>query len=137
MMRLLKENMMRRHSRRGTVIVAVIVFVLIAEFAVLGLMINTSNDQYVAAERLSTIRAFYAAEGGMNMAIREMMLSSDEDGDGTIGAISDDGNHANDPTFGNGSVFVTATSTMAGTALSSLGSSAEAERLLSATVSTN
>ena len=34
------------------------------------------------------MQAFYAAEAGMNMAIREMMVGRDEDGDGVIGAVS-------------------------------------------------
>jgi len=43
----------------------------------------------------------------MNMSIREMVNDVDEYGDGTTGAISDDGNAANDSDLGNAQVLVT------------------------------
>ena len=41
------------------------------------------------------------------MSIREMMLPLDDDGDGTVGTISDDGDNGNDPTLGNAQFRVT------------------------------
>jgi hypothetical protein len=43
----------------------------------------------------------YAAEAGMNMAIRELMVDRDEDGDTYTGGISHDLNDATDPYLGN------------------------------------
>ena len=64
----------------------------------------------------------------MNMAIREMMNDADEDGDGAIGTISDDGNAATDPTFGQAQVLVTSAVAGPQTTLTSQGRAGEARR---------
>ena len=46
-------------------------------------------------KRVETTQGFYTAEAGMNMAIREMMNSTDEDGDGAVDTISDEATPAN------------------------------------------
>jgi hypothetical protein len=83
--------------RRGATVVAMISTMLVIALVLVGLVLGGARDQDLSIRRLETLRAFYAAEAGTNMAIREMMLSTDFDGDGTIGTISDDGNSANDP----------------------------------------
>src|SRR2546426_11128920 len=55
---------------------------------------------------LNASNAFYAAESGVEFALRELKVGSDLDGDGTIGSISDDGNSANDPGLGQGTFHV-------------------------------
>ncbi|MCX5691866.1 MAG: hypothetical protein NTV94_19085, partial [Planctomycetota bacterium] len=55
--------------------------------------------------RIESLRAFYAAEAGINMSVRELMAGSDEDGDGTIGSISNDGNSSNNPGLSGGATF--------------------------------
>ncbi len=101
-----RRSMSADVCRRGTVLVAIIALLLIAEVAILGLALNLSRQQHLAVDRLETVRAFYAAEAGMNMAMREVVLNSDEDGDGGIGSISDDGDAGTDPTFGLAGVSV-------------------------------
>ena len=50
-----------------------------------------------------------ATEAGLAMSLREVMVGADEDGDGTIGTISDDGNSGNDPALGTSRFAVTST----------------------------
>ncbi len=93
-------------SRRGTVLVAVIVLLLLAELIVFGLVISMGEDQSMTIDRADTVRAFYAAEAGLRMGTREVFLSSDEDEDGIIGTISDDGDPDNDPMIGTAKLYV-------------------------------
>ena len=88
--------------RQGSAAMAMIVLLMIVDLIVVALVITGTRDHDLTVRRLQTIEAFYAAEAGMNMAIRELMNSADEDGDLTIGTISDDSpvNPANDPTLG-------------------------------------
>jgi len=100
----------RRHvaarPRRGTVAVAVLLAVLLAGLLVAGMVRTGARDHDLSARRLETVQAFYAAEAGMNMAYRELMLGVDVDGDGAVGSISDDGDGGNDPAIGGGRAAV-------------------------------
>lgn len=118
----------RKQSRRGAVAVMVIIVLLLTGLFIIGIVSGSARDLDTSARRLETIQAFYAAEAGMNMAIREMMNNADEDGDGTIGTISDDATPGNDPTLGSAQFFVTATTAGAQTTLISQGRSGEARR---------
>jgi len=64
---------------------------------VTGAVLTVGRDLRLSVSRVESVHALYAAEAGASMAIRELMLGVDEDGDGGIGSISDDGNDANDP----------------------------------------
>src|SRR5437762_6091018 len=55
---------------------------------------------------LNTANAFYAAESGVEFALRELKTGSDLDSDGTVGSVSDDGNNNNDPGLGQGTFHV-------------------------------
>ena len=104
---------------------------LIVVVGVLGL----TRDHELSVRRLETIEAEYAAEAGTNMSIREMMYRSDDDGDGTVGTISDDGDSGNDPSLGVARFVVTASADdpVAGqTTLTSEGRSGAARRKMSA-----
>jgi len=118
------------YSRRGTVLVAIVAFLLLSEVAIIGLVLNTARHQYLAVDRLDTVRSFYASEGGMNMAVREVLINVDEDGDGVIGTISDDANGTNDPKIGDGRVFVTSQVVGPKRLLTSNGRSGKAARQL-------
>ena len=119
-------------ERRGVAAVVMIVLLLVVELIIIGMVLGGARDQDLTLRRCETIRAFYAAEGGMNMAIREMMISSDEDGDGGIGTISDDGDPGNDPAVGGATVSVHAVPGAGQTTLESMGVSGEARRQLEA-----
>ena len=99
-----------RHPRRGLALVVAVAVLIIINLIVVGIVMGGARDHELTVRRMDTIRSFYAAEAGMNMAIREMMNSADEDLDGGTGTISDDGNPSNDPSLGPAQFFVTSTS---------------------------
>lgn len=100
-----------RSTRRGSAIIAVIIVLVVLQFIVLGIVVAGSRDQDMTAKRLAGVQAFYSAEGITNMAVREMYVAFDEDGDGTVGSVSNDGNGANNPTInGVGGIVVNSTS---------------------------
>lgn len=94
--------------RRGVAALTLVVLLALLAIAVVGITLGGARDQDLTIARMNTLRAMYACEAGTNMAIREIMVDSDEDGDGTVGSISDDGLSANDPTVGGGRMIVTA-----------------------------
>ena len=116
---------------------AVIMVVLLALIGmmVIGMVLTGARDMNLTGRRIETVQAFYAAEAGMNLSLREMMKNSDEDGDGTIGTISDDGNAGNDPTIGSAQVSVTAVVAGAQTTLTSKARAGSAIRSIKAVVS--
>lgn len=117
-------------NRSGVVVVAMIILLLIIDLVVVGLVVSGSRDHDLTVKRLGNIRAFYAAEAGMNMAIREVLIDADEDGDCRIGSISHDGDSGNDPGFTASSFVVAGTSSGCSTTIDSYGSSGEARARL-------
>ncbi len=115
-------------NRRGTAAVSMIIVLMLLDLIIVGMVIGGARDHDLTIRRIETIQSFYAAEAGMNMAIREMMNNADEDGDGTIGTISDDATPANDPTFGPAQVVVIITIAGPPTTLRSKGRSGDARR---------
>ena len=88
-------------TRRGTVLVAVLIAMVVVQLAVVGAVLGGARDQDLTVLRIEGARAFYAAEAGANMAMREWITQTDADGDGGVGTISNDGNENNDPALGN------------------------------------
>lgn len=111
-----------------------IVLMLVLEMVIIGMVISGARDQDLTVRRLETVQSFYAAEAGMNMGIREMMTSTDHDGDGTIGTISNDGDDSNDPILGQARVCVYSRFDSGDTTLISEGRSGEARRRMEATL---
>ena len=95
-----------RRNREAMAAVMVILVLVIVELIIVGLAVGLSRDHDLTIHRMQTIEAMYAAEAGMNMSIREMMIDADEDGDLKTGGISDDGDAGNDPTVGNAQFIV-------------------------------
>ena len=89
-----------RQSRRGAAAIVMVILLLVMNIVIIGLVLGGARDQDLTVRRVETIRAFYAAEAGMNMAMRELVANTDADGDGTVGGVSDDGNASNDPAIG-------------------------------------
>ncbi|MHC4216881.1 MAG: hypothetical protein ACYSU7_00340 [Planctomycetota bacterium] len=118
---------MRGHRRAATA-VAVIVVLVIIDLVVVGLVISGTRGHDLTLRRMETVEAFYAAEAGMNMAMREVMVDEDQDGDCSIGTISHDGDSGTDPAFGNAAWLVTATTSGCETTLRSYGRSGDARR---------
>ncbi len=121
-----------RCRHRGAAAIATVVLLLILDLILIRIVIGGARDHDLTVRRVETIQAFYAAEAGMNMAIREQMNNTDEDGDGTVGTISDDGNPANDPTFGQAQVLVTSAVAGPQTTLTSQGRAVESRREIEA-----
>ncbi len=77
-----------RCRRRAMAAVAMVALLVTVDLIIVVMVIGGGRDHDLTVRRVETIRAFYAAEGGMNMAIREEMQNADEDGDAVVGTIS-------------------------------------------------
>lgn len=77
--------------------VACIIVLVLLQVFIVGMVLTGTRDQDTTVQRMDSTRAFYAAEGVMNMAIREIVSYADDDDDGQTGGISNDSNPANDP----------------------------------------
>ena len=122
----------RPRTRRGVAAIVMVMLLLLMAVMIIGIALSGARDQDLTVRRLETIQSFYAAEAGMNMAIREIIENADEDGDGTIGTISDDGNVNNDPQLGAARVSVTQAVAGGDTTLTSQGRSGNARREIEA-----
>lgn len=127
----------RGGRRRAAAAVVMVVILILVDLIVVGLVLSGSRDHDVTVRHMETIESFYAAEAGMNMAIRELMEDIDEDLDGTKGSISNDAvpDPANDPVLGNAFTYVSSepdTPVVGQTRLNSEGRSGEARRSLQA-----
>ena len=118
----------RTRHRRATIAISMIIALVVVNLIIISIVTGGARDHDLTIKRVETIQAFYAAEAGMNMGIRELMNNADEDGDGAIGTISDDGNAANDPTFGQAQVVVIVSVAGPPTTLRSKGRSGDARR---------
>ncbi len=76
-----------RGARRGTIVVALVAALVVLQLLVVALAIAGARDQDLSVRRLEAARAYYAADAGASMAMRELVLDSDEDGDGGIGSV--------------------------------------------------
>ncbi len=125
----------RSLTRRGTVVVAIIIALVALQLVVAGVAVSGARDQDLIVRRLDTARAFYAAEAGINMALREVMQGADEDGDGTIGTVSNNGLASDDPNLSGGRASVSsATDTDGIITLSSQGRAGDSRRRVQARV---
>lgn len=95
-------------KRRGVAIIAFVAALLIIGTLVLWLFHLTASTSASSLGFYFSNGAFYAAESGIEMAMRELTRSTptDIDSDGACGTISDNGNAGDDPTLATGAVFV-------------------------------
>jgi hypothetical protein len=77
-----------RPLRRGAASIALVVVLIIVEFAIIAMVLGGARDQDLSVARLSSVQAFFAAEAGINMAIREAVDDTDHDGNGVVGGIA-------------------------------------------------
>jgi adhesin/invasin len=120
--------------RRGTAAFAMILVLVLLQLGIVVIVLTTARDVDTSQQRLDSTRAFYGAESGTNMALREVMVGVDEDGDGTVGSISNDGNANNDPTIGLAKTSASRTLSGAGTDIISVGRAGNARRKADAQV---
>jgi Tfp pilus assembly protein PilX len=116
--------------RRGAAAVVMVILLVLGSLIVIGTVLAGARDQDLTVARVQTLRAFYAAEAGMNMAIRELKREDDEDDDGSLGSISDDNNQSNDPSFNGASVHVQRTTSGTQITVTSRGVSGQARRTI-------
>ena len=92
--------------RRGAAAVAIVLAMLVLGLVMIGMVMGGARDQDLTIQRVNTLRAFYATEAALNMGIREVIYNFDDDSDGGVGSISNDGNPANDLALGSARVYV-------------------------------
>jgi hypothetical protein len=94
-------------SRRGAVAIALVITMLLVGMLLIGVVLSGSRDQSASIHRMAAVRAYYAAEAGANLSLREIQYRTDFDGDGKVGTIA--GTHAvlNGFLIGFGNVVVT------------------------------
>jgi len=95
-----------RAARRATVAVVMVLALVLLQLTIVAAVIGGIRHQDLTRQRVQSSRSFYAAEAGINMAVRELMNNADEDGDGAIGSISDDANADNNPGPGQGTTLI-------------------------------
>lgn len=109
-----KQRPSRKHpaKRRGVAIIAFVAALLVIGSYALWLFQLSASTSLSSLSHFYGTSAFYAAESGIEMALREMNASpaNDFDSDGAIGTISDNGNPADDPALSTGRVTVTQSS---------------------------
>lgn len=89
--------MTSRNARRGGAAVALVIALVILQLVVVGMVVAGSREQAMGAHRAESLRSLHAAEAGAQMALRELAVNIDEDGDGTVGSISADGQAGTGP----------------------------------------
>jgi hypothetical protein len=117
-----------RRDRRAMSIIAVVLLLAFVNLIVVGMVTGGARDQDSTVHRVRTMRSYYAAEAGANMALREIVLNTDEDGDGGVGSISDDGDDGNNPRVISASFGVEAATVGAETQLTATGREGESTR---------
>ncbi|TVQ54208.1 MAG: hypothetical protein EA377_06155 [Phycisphaerales bacterium] len=75
-------------SRRGAAAVAMVVLMLLMALILVGMVLAGARQQEVGLSRVEAARAFYAAEAGLNVAARELVLDEDVDDNGQVGSIA-------------------------------------------------
>ena len=121
-------------ARRGAALVVFVIALVIVQLVVVTTVLNTGRDHTLTVRRVEAVRSNYAAESGLQLGLRELAIGIDEDGDGTVGGISDDGNAANDPVIDGGRVSVVRTDVGLQVELDAAGRSGLARRALGTTI---
>ena len=106
------QRIHRRYQRRGAALVAFVAALLVIGTLVLWVFELTAATSVAALGHYVSTGALYAAESGVEMSAREIGLATDFDneGTGTLGTISNNGNSADDPALATGAFYVERTS---------------------------
>lgn len=96
------------HPRNGAAILGFVAALLIIGSLVLWLFHLTSSTAQSTLGHFFSAGAFYAAESGLEMGLRELNQSppNDIDSDGLVGTISNNGNPNDDPAIATGTFCV-------------------------------
>jgi len=115
-------------ARRGSAVVALVVLLSLLMIVVATMVMAGARDQDLSVQRISTARAFYAAEAAVTLGLREMATDSDLDGDGVIGSVSDDGIATNGPVLNGVRLSASAVGAGGSRTIDALGLSGDAGR---------
>jgi hypothetical protein len=85
-------------ARPGAAGLASVIMLVFLQLLVIASIVTGTRDQDLTIQRLDGLSSQYCADAVLHMAVREVCLGADEDGDGTIGSIAD-GVIANGPTL--------------------------------------
>jgi Tfp pilus assembly protein PilX len=103
----------RTATRRGVAVVGFVAALLVIGTMVLWLFHATTSTNMSALGHFYSTGAMYAAESGLEMAMVELngnqttgTSPNNIDSDAAIGAISDNGNDADDPQVSTGALYV-------------------------------
>ncbi len=75
-------------SRRGTILVGIVVAVMVTAAALVTVAVSGRREQDIMVRRFESMQAFYAQEAAAQIAVRELIAQQDDDGDGIIGEIA-------------------------------------------------
>lgn len=125
-------------SRRGTLLVAVVIALVMLQILVVTLTVAGARDQDLSSRRVEAARSYYAAESAANLAIREFIRNVDEDGDGTVGSVFSTNPAAAPSIAGLGGLpSATISGSGATRTLTAVGTAGAAERTITATLRRN
>lgn len=93
--------------RHGAIALGMVIALVVLQLVVVTALVSGVRDHDATRSRLESSRAFYATDSAVSMALRELYRYTDEDGDGSIGGVSSDGNASNDPLFVTGRAAAT------------------------------
>jgi hypothetical protein len=82
--------------RPGLATIVAVVCLVLLQLVIVASILTGARDQDTTVSRLDSSMAFYAAEGAMNMGIREMIQYVDDDNDGQSGGVSNNGDPNDD-----------------------------------------
>lgn len=104
----MKSKRPHDRQRRGAALVAFVAALLVIGTLVLWLFQVTAATTTASLSHYISTGALYAAESGVEMAAREIGHARDFDneGTGTLGTISNNGNAADDPALSTGTFMV-------------------------------
>ena len=69
----LRHRTSRKSLRRGMAVAASVIVIAIVNVAIIGSVVGGGDDSRIAAMRTDTIRAFLAAESGVQIVVRELV----------------------------------------------------------------
>lgn len=122
---------MSRRARRGGAAVVAVVLLVVLQLVAIAMVSGGAREQAAKSLRLEGLRATYGADGALAMAAREVVLNTDEDGDGGVGSVSAGGSWANDPALGPARMHATAVVNGSTTTVTAESEAGAAQRRLS------
>jgi Tfp pilus assembly protein PilX len=95
----------RLERRPGAALVSFVAALIVIGSIVLWVLQSTATSATAALAHFQSTGALYAAESGIEMAVRELLIG-DNDSDGAAGTISNNGDASDDPALATGAFMV-------------------------------